>query len=164
MQSREAIRLHYRPAIVRTLFVGEAPPASGRFFYNRDSGLYRAVRDAFHGVDPSIDDENFLSRFQASGCYLVDACPQPVDRMNHKTRREICIANEPQLASTIHELHPETIVSLLLSIRPSVERAAKQASWQGTFLDLPYPGRWIRHREVFVGKLTPYLRNINISA
>jgi hypothetical protein len=56
------------------LFIGEAPPASGRFFYNRDSGLYRPLRDAFHYLDDSINDENFLSAFQAAGCYLIDLC------------------------------------------------------------------------------------------
>ena len=31
--ARERLRRRYRPARVRILFVGEAPPASGRFFY-----------------------------------------------------------------------------------------------------------------------------------
>jgi hypothetical protein len=45
--ARERLRRRYRPDGVRILFVGEAPPASGRFFYQADSGLYRAVRDTF---------------------------------------------------------------------------------------------------------------------
>jgi hypothetical protein len=31
--ARERLRRHYPPARVRILFVGESPPASGRFFY-----------------------------------------------------------------------------------------------------------------------------------
>src|SRR6202041_2824409 len=82
--ARERVRRLYRPDRVRILFVGEAPPASGRFFYRGDSGLYRAVRDTFKIVDPSIHDEDFLAAFQALGCYLIDLCPDPVDRLDSK--------------------------------------------------------------------------------
>ena len=39
--------------------------ASGWFFYSANSGVYRAMRDAFRAVDQRINDENFLSSFQA---------------------------------------------------------------------------------------------------
>ena len=55
--SRERLRRQYRPEHIRLLFIGESPPASGRFFYRRDSGLYRAIRDTFRMIDPSITDE-----------------------------------------------------------------------------------------------------------
>ena len=45
--SKERLRQRQRPRRVIILFVGEAPPASGRFFYQADSGLYRAIREAF---------------------------------------------------------------------------------------------------------------------
>jgi hypothetical protein len=48
---RERLRLRYRPVLIRLLFIGESPPASGRFFYRQDSGLYRAIRDAFRRQD-----------------------------------------------------------------------------------------------------------------
>jgi hypothetical protein len=40
-------------------------PASGGSFYSANSGLYRAMREAFRAVDHRINDENFLSSFQA---------------------------------------------------------------------------------------------------
>ncbi len=76
------------------LFIGESPPASGRFFYHRDSGLYRATCDAFQIIDPAINDENFLAAFQAMGCYLIDLCPDPVDRLDPPSRRAACRAGE----------------------------------------------------------------------
>src|SRR5277367_4761993 len=91
---RERLRRRYLPVRVRLLFIGEAPPASGRFFYQEDSGLYRAIRAAFQAADPSISDEGFLSLFQDSGCYLIDACGQPVDRLGPASRRAVCLANE----------------------------------------------------------------------
>jgi hypothetical protein len=142
------------------LFVGESPPASGRFFYNRDSGLYRAVRDAFHLVDESIDDQNFLTVFQAAGCYLIDACSQPVDRMAPAARRTACLAGEALLSRRIRTLQPDSIVTLVSSIRENVERAALRASWTGTMLTVPYPGRWIQHRKVFMELLLPHLKTL----
>ena len=70
--AKEVLRERYRPAHVRLLFVGEAPPASGLFFYRADSGLYRAIRSAFVTAFPALRSEDFLASFQALGCYLVD--------------------------------------------------------------------------------------------
>ena len=155
---REALRRSYRPAKIKMLFIGEAAPASGKFFYHQDSGLYRVVRDAFHSIDASICDENFLSVFQSSGCYLVDACPRPVDRLAGQARRDICCGGESLLSRRIRNLQPAVIVSLLRSIHGNVERAALKAGWRGEVLNLPYPGRWIRHREIFLEMLVPRLR------
>ena len=46
-RQRERLRQQFRPEAVRLLFIGESPPASGRFFYHGDSGLYRAIREVF---------------------------------------------------------------------------------------------------------------------
>jgi hypothetical protein len=45
------------------LFVGESPPASGRLFYHADSGLYRAIRQAFLSAFPDLKDADFLESF-----------------------------------------------------------------------------------------------------
>ena len=89
--ARERLRRRYRPARVRILFVGEAPPASGRFFYQADSGLYRAVREAFVEAFPDVAAGDFLKAFQEMGCYLVDLCGKPVDRMAPRQRKRICM-------------------------------------------------------------------------
>ncbi len=154
---RETLRRMFRPACLRFLFIGESPPASGKFFYRADSGLYRAMRDAFRVVAPSINDENFLEAFQSSGCYLVDLCPEPVDRLNPKSRRDVCRASEGLLSQEIAQLQPQVIVSVLRSIEGNVIRAASRASWRGPFINLPYPGRWLRHREAFLHTLVPVL-------
>jgi hypothetical protein len=135
------------------LFVGESPPASGRFFYQGDSGLYRAMLSAFQRVDPTIDSTNFLSTFREAGCYLIDLCPDPVDDLDPKSRREACRAGEAALLRTIARLRPLMIVTVVRSIEKNVIRSAGGAGWHGTFLHLPYPGRWSRFRAVFVDTL-----------
>jgi hypothetical protein len=160
--SRERLRRQYLPARVRVLFIGESPPASGKFFYQGDSGLYRAMRDAFSAIHPSITDTDFLAAFQQMGCYLIDTSLEPVDRIDAPARRAACLAGEPLLCRTIRKVQPEIIVTIVRAIRGNAERAAKCAGWSGAMLDLPYPGRWIRHRETFVAKLVPLLRDLSL--
>src|SRR5271170_6457266 len=145
-QARERLRRRYRSARVRVLFVGEAPPASGRFFYQADSGLYRAVRDAFSNVFPDVGDTEFLESFQALGCYLVDLCGRPVDRLPRNQRRRACLDGEVRLAGILKRLRPEIVITVVRSIAGNVRRSQRQASWLGLHVELPYPGRWQHNR------------------
>jgi hypothetical protein len=157
-RDRERLRRAWQPARVKLLFVGESPPASGRFFYQRDSGLYRAMLGAFRLAGAAIDGESFLKMFQDSGCYLVDLCPGPVDDLDPASRRKLCRAGEASLARTIAQLQPEKIATLLRSIEGNVARAALRARWSGPFLNLPYPGRWVHHQRAFETALAPAVR------
>ena len=158
--ARERIRRQYRPRRLRILFVGEAPPASGRFFYHADSGLYRAIRDTFEAALPSLRsaDDDFLESFRRLGCYLVDLCGTPVDRMDARLRRDICVTGEARLARMLRQLRPKIVVVLVRSIASNVRRAETAAGWSGVHLELPYPGRWHHFRLAFRRKLIPVLR------
>jgi hypothetical protein len=156
--AREHLRRRYRPARVRMLFVGESPPASGGFFYQADSGLYRAIRQTFLSAFPDLKDADFLESFRKLDCYLVDLCGNPVDRLPMKQRRLAWTRGETRLAAMIRRFDPEVIVTVVRSIAPNVERARAQAKWQGPHLPLPYPGRWKTHRDAFEQTLRPVLR------
>lgn len=156
--SRERLRRHYRPARVRILFLGEAPPASGRFFYQADSGLYRAIREAFVKAFPALRERDFLESFRALDCYLVDLCGRSVDLLGKKTRRKACLAGEARLSRTLRSLHPMIVITVVRSIGANVKRSQRRANWSGLHAELPYPGRWHRHRIAFVQALVPLLR------
>lgn len=158
LEAREELRRRYRPQAVKILFVGESPPASGRFFYQADSGLYRAVRQTFLLAFPKLKNEEFLESFQALGCYLVDLCATPVDDLVRGERARACHAGEARLARTIGVLRPEVIVTVVRSIGENVERATAQAGWRGTMVEVPYPGRWQSHRVEFQKRVVPLLR------
>jgi hypothetical protein len=158
LRARERLRRRYRPDEVKILFVGEAPPASGRFFYQGDSGLYRAVRDTFIAAFPSLNEEEFLKAFRDLGCYLVDLCGQPADHLPQKGRVSICRAGERRLARRIRTLRPGVIITVVRSIGDSVKRAETEAGFSGTEIVLPYPGRWKHHRVEFQRQLVPVLR------
>lgn len=140
------------------LFVGESPPASGKFFYKADSGLYRAMREAFQAADPAITSESFLSVFQSSGCYLVDLSLDPVDHLDRPARLAACRSGEESLSKTIALLRPATIVTVVRTIESIVVNAASHANWQGVMVHLPYPGRWSRTKQIFVEALVPFIQ------
>jgi len=160
VESRERLRRQYCPARVRLLFVGEAPPASGRFFYRADSELYRAIRDTFVTVWPSLrsSDRQFLEAFRAMGCYLLDLCAEPVDRLDPRLRHSIRRAGETRLARRLQKLRPMIVITVLRSIGCNVRRAEAAAGWSGLHVELPYPGRWHRFRIMFRRKLMRLLR------
>lgn len=156
--ARERLRRSYRPPCVRMLFVGESPPASGRFFYQADSGLYRAVREAFLAVLPTLQNAEFLESFRDLGCYLVDLCGEPVDRLGTEQRRQVCLENELRLSRIVKQLQPKVMITVVRSIAENVVRAQGRANWLGTHLELSYPGRWHQHRVAFLEALIPVLR------
>ncbi|MGA8152178.1 MAG: hypothetical protein WB952_14585 [Terriglobales bacterium] len=156
--TRERLRKRYLPARVRVLFVGEAPPASGRFFYQADSGLYRAIRDAFVRVFPAMGEREFLESFRALDCYLVDLCSRPVDRLPGGRRARACRNSESRLAGILQQLRPEVVISVVRSISANVMRSQGRAGWSGRFIELPYPGRWHHHRAAFIRGLALELR------
>jgi hypothetical protein len=158
LQSSERLRRSFRPKKVRILFVGESPPASGRFFYRGNSGLYRAIREAFVKAFPNLREADFLRSFRDLGCYLVDLCDLPVDRLSPKVRRKLCRAAEPRLAKSLRDLRPAIVIVVIRSIARNVQRSERLANWSGRHVELPYPGRWIRHRTAFIRQLVPILR------
>lgn len=158
LQSNERLRRSFRPRKVRILFVGESPPASGRFFYHVDSGLFRAIREAFVKAFPDLREADFLKSFRNLGCYLVDLCERPVDHLPPNARRKLCRASEPRLTKSIRTLRPAIIIVVIRSIARNVKRSEHQARWSGQHFELPYPGRWIRHRTAFIRQLVRLLR------
>ncbi len=118
------------------------------------------MREVFRMVDSSLADEEFLTLFQSSGCYLIDLCPEPVDRLEPASRRNACRAAEPSLSAALVQLQPAMIATLVRSIEGNVRQAALRALWSGPFLHLPYPGRWSRHRAAFANALAPVIATL----
>ena len=157
-QHRERLRQRYRPRQVRLLFVGEAPPASGRFFYKANSGLYRAIRDVFTRVFPTVQKEDFLDSFCGLGCYLVDLCATPVDHLSNKQRKKARMKAEFRFSRVLKGTSPKILINVVKDISINVRRALELTNWKCDYIDLPYPGRWKHHRKVFERGLKAILR------
>ena len=124
-----------------TLFVGKSPPFNGAFFYSGNPPMTRVMRRA---IEESLGaTDNFLETFKAYGWYLDDLVLTPVDHLDDRERRAICVAARCELAGRIAEYQPLMIVSLLRSIREDVEKAAEMAGCAVKPLNAPFPsGGW----------------------
>lgn len=156
------LRARFRPAATRVLFVGESSPAGGTHFYQADSNLYRATREAL-GIGLSITDAPeggaFLEWFQAMGCWLVDLADHPVDQSTAAERTQAVDAGVPALAELIREVQPARVIVVLRRIAPAVRRAARVAAFDDRGIDvLPFPTR--QWRPVYVNQLAGILGEV----
>ena len=130
----EALRHQYRPEKISTLFVGESAPASGTFFYDETSQMYRYMREVF-GNPP-----DFLSHFMSQGCFLDDLVLTPVNHRRKAERRAAHHASIPSLADRIADYSPLAIIAVLKMIGPAVGEAMFRASSSAQFYVVSFPG------------------------
>jgi len=142
MEDVEAIRKHYRPNKIMTLFVGESAPASGAFFYCGNTAMLRNMRSAMGMA--SVESGDFLERFKARGWYLDDLVLTPVNKLTKSERKAKCREAQDSLAERIKEYQPLAIVSLLLGIEDIVKAAADGSG--ARFYAVPFPGNGHQRR------------------
>jgi hypothetical protein len=134
MNRQESLRRRYRPDRITTLFVGESAPHGGTFFYDQNSGLFREMRKAFKGGD------FFLEDFKRNGFYLDDLALAPVNHLLDRDRKSLLNQSISSFAKRLKNYRPKAIVILLMSIRPMVMRAIREAGLQHEPFWTPYPG------------------------
>jgi hypothetical protein len=148
------------PTTITTLFVGESAPASGDFFYTGNTAMLRNMRSV---VETKLGrDGDFLQRFKAFGWYLDDLVLEPVNRLEKSDRIARCWNAKDSLAERIAEYQPQAIVSLLRTIAPIVEEAAKAAGSKAPRYVVPFPGmgRQLQFKEAMT-ELIPKLPPLN---
>jgi len=133
VNSFENVRNSYRPHRITTLFVGESAPHGGTFFYNQDSGLFREMRKAFQGKNRFLDD------FKRNGFYLDDLVLEPVNQLESKHRISLCKQSVSSLAKRLKDYKPDAILILLMSIKPMVLSAMREAGLPYEPYCTPYP-------------------------
>jgi hypothetical protein len=132
------------------LFIGESPPTSGTFFYDANSILYAATREAFLRAVPDLaDEQDFLRAFQRMGCYLEDLSLCPIDRLPKPEKRRARTEAVGGLAERLRGMTPRVGVVVVMEVRPHVERALTTARVSVPEMEaLPFPGQWWRKRYV----------------
>jgi hypothetical protein len=138
-------RAQYRPQRVKVLFVGESPPANGKFFYCGGNDLLRNMRNAVG--EPVAEDRVFLEGFKAWGWYLDDLVTRPIDDLPRAERERACRDARPDLAARIAGYQPNAIVTILRRIGDDVEIAACRAGSKACLYCVPFPGQ--SHQEKF---------------
>lgn len=143
MTDLEAIRAKFRPRVISLLFVGESPPAGGKFFYV-ESPMTAFTAKAFkeaHGSRVVPDDQQaFLSYFMSCGCYLDDICHQPIDKLTDGKRKRMLEVSVVDFASRLSELKPSVIAVVVKKIEKYARSAVEQAGLKVPVYVLPFPG------------------------
>jgi hypothetical protein len=157
----EALRHRFRPDQVRVLFIGESAPAGGTFFYAMNSLLYAATQDAFRQAVPSLlSQQNFLRSFQHLGCYLVDLCDRPVNRLADDDRLAARDDGVRSLADLVRVERPPIVITVMREIAPWVDGALRMAEYEpARRFDLPFPRR--QHARRYVELLATALGSVH---
>lgn len=154
---REALRQRYRPDDIVVLFVGESAPAGGTFFYEANSNLFRATREACALAFGNVPDGTaFLRWFRDQGFWLCDLTDRPVNRKRGRPRKLEVNAGVAGLAAVIADAQPDFVVSVKTSIETEVRQAAERAGFAGNrIVVLPFPlYQW---RVAYVRELARFL-------
>lgn len=161
LQSPEEIRAYYKPDKVGILFIGEAPPSHGKFFYLANSNLYRCIQGAFSKIygNKCGEGEAFLAFFKKQGCYLDDLCLVSInDKVGNERQKCRCEGIEP-LAKRIKEMQPRSIVVLMKGIKREVRSAMQQSGLSpAQFYVTPFPAHSKKNKQSCVDENEQVLR------
>ena len=111
------LRQQYKPQKINVLFIADAPAAGSRFFYRKNSELFKAVKSAFTQVFGEFaDKDEFLNFYRDFGCYLDNICLVPVKHLSPKEQNEERRRGIPSLAERIAEMQPRLIIITMKAI------------------------------------------------
>lgn len=161
---RERLLARYRPTDVPVLFVGESADSTAPSFYEVDSDLFRAIREACNRAFGTVPEgEAFLTWFQKEGFWLWEIPARPANRKRGRPRKDAVDETSLRLARVIRELGPDWVIAVTTSIEPAVRRAGELAQFekQGIRI-LPSPRYQWRRR--FVDELAWFLGEPKASA
>lgn len=141
MSGVEIIRRTYKPEVVKVLYIGESVPAGRTFFYNSDSILFDAIHKAYKEVLPACGNgRTFLRFFQFKGCYLVDLCDIPVNKLPYPQRQVEREKGIIPLSEKIKKFQPQAIVILMSGIEKEVHLAISRSGIKTIYINTtPFP-------------------------
>ena len=136
---RAAAAVRYRPALIDTLLVAEAPPsAPDRYFYFEHvpahDSLFRHVAEAVLGEKPSRDKAEYLDELRERGWFLVHLSEDPF------RDRRVLPPLVPALLARCEQLAPRRIVLVGAPLYDLVHAPMRRAGLPVVGVRLPFPG------------------------
>ncbi|MFD1256822.1 hypothetical protein ACFQ3S_08435 [Mucilaginibacter terrae] len=119
-----ALKEQYMPNNVEVLFIADGMPVNNRYFYLKNSSMFRAVKDAYTQVfgDFSSNDE-FLKVFKDMGCYFESLTVEPIKYLPLKEQVTAREAGVQPLANKIAQMKPRLIIISLKTIEKYTRKA-----------------------------------------
>lgn len=101
------LRNHHFPSDLRTIFILESPPESGKYFYDETGKvtepLFKAMMILLN-FSPETKKDGLLL-FQKTGHFLVDATYKPINKLRGRVRNEAIMADYESLLMEIKRLN-----------------------------------------------------------
>jgi hypothetical protein len=137
---RQAAAQRFRPAVVDTLLVVEAPPSAlDRYFYFDDvqthDSLFRHVVEGLLGEKPTRDKLPWLDELRDRGVYLVDMSVDPFT-----SRRDVLPACVDLLVDRCRELAPRRVVLIGVVVYDLTFGPLTRAGVPVVDARIPFPG------------------------
>ena len=100
------LRDRYKPTVLKTIFILESPPASGKYFYDETGAVTEPLYTAFMRLlsYKPITKKEGLEYFAQTGHFLVDATYQPVNHLKEKDRKRVILSNYNALVEDLKSL------------------------------------------------------------
>lgn len=123
-----ALKQQYQPQKVQVLFIADGMPVNERYFYLKNSNIYRAVKAAYTQVFGEFNtDDDFLNFFKEMGCYFDSLTSEPIKNMPPAEQRKARQAGIEPLARRIAEMQPRLIIISLKVIEKYAREAIQQS-------------------------------------
>lgn len=120
------LRQQYTPQTVQILFVTEAIQPGKRFFYRKNSNVFRAIKEAFGQVFGEFkSDEDFLIFFKENGCYVDYLCDELINGLPPKVRQKARSDGVKPLSKRLTVLLPKVIITVMKVLESEILEAVK---------------------------------------
>lgn len=138
----EDLQQQYKPEKINVLFIADAPAAGTRYFYRKNSELFKAVKAAFTQVFGDFKDrDEFLNFYKDFGCYLDNICLVPVKHLSDKEQKAERRRGIEPLAERITQMQPRLIIITMKAIEKYVREAIDLSKAEGIeqVASIPFP-------------------------
>ena len=111
-----SLRNKYVPKNLKIVFVLESPPASGKYFYDKNGSVGEPLFSAMMKLlefEPQ-DKREGLKYFAESGYFLVDATYEPVNTLKGKNRKDKILENYPNLFADLRKFCVSKQIKVIL--------------------------------------------------
>ena len=111
-----SMRDKYLPMKLKTVFVFESPPVSGKYFYNEEGRVSEPLFSAMMkllNLEPT-NKKGGLEQFATAGFFLIDATYTPVNHLTNTERNAVISQCFVELASDIKKLAEISDIELIL--------------------------------------------------
>lgn len=139
---------HYKPEIIKYLWIVESPPFSypPRYFYRpeltRYDSLFREVMK-YLNIVPSNPKEKSLLEFKEKGHFVIDSAKCPVDKENSHSKPKMIDNCSDLLKREVLSLRPKNILIIKSNIYSQVFKLLTEIGFHTKVINdspIPFPG------------------------